>query len=97
MKRTMNVVPQAALAAALALAIGTLAACGPSYAERRKAVDAEWAITNARADEINAEYMRRMEEASTPEERNAAIDWRAEELEKIFADHDARRGANAPD
>jgi hypothetical protein len=34
---------------------------------------------------------------SLPGARPGAIDWRAEELEKIFADHDARREANTPD
>lgn len=89
MNRTVAVV----LTAALASVIGAMTACRPTYSEKREGVDAEWAVTNARADEINAEYMRRMREATTPEEKQAAIDWRAAELEKNFADHHARMDA----
>ncbi len=81
------------VAIVLAVLAAGLPACGPSYTEKREAVDAEWAITNARADEINAEYMRRARAATTPEEKQAAIDWRAAELEKNFADHHARMDA----
>lgn len=73
------------------LAVAALSACGPSFAEKREALDAEWAITNARSDEIDAEYMRRMDLATTPQEREAAIQWRADELEKNFADHRTRK------
>lgn len=76
--------------APLLLALG-LPACGSSYAERREALDAEWAVTNARSDEIHAEYNRRMRQAKSPEEREAIIAWRNAELEKNFAEHRARK------
>jgi hypothetical protein len=86
----MNHPARIAALAPLLLALG-LPACGSSYAERREALDAEWAVTNARSDEIHAEYNRRMRQAKTPEEREAIIAWRNAELEKNFADHRARK------
>lgn len=85
--------PSQRMARTIAAALATLAlhACGPSYAERRESIDAEWAVTSTRSDEIHAEYTRRMKLATTPEEREAIIQWRADELEKNFADHRARR------
>ena len=88
----MNTYRRTRAAACLALlAVAALSACGPTFAEKRETLDAEWAITNARSDEIDAEYMRRIDLATTPEEREAAIQWRADELEKNFADHRARK------
>lgn len=88
----MNTTRPFRVAACMALLTATgLAACGPTFAEKRETLDAEWAITNARSDEIDAEYMRRMDLATTPEEREAIIQWRADELEKNFADHRARK------
>lgn len=88
----MNTTRRTRVAACLALLAATgLAACGPSFAEKRETLDAEWAVTNARSDEIDAEYMRRMKLATTPEDREAAIQWRDDELEKNFTDHRARK------
>ncbi len=77
---------------AFSLAVASLGipACGTSYEDRRAMVDAEWAVTNARTAEINSEYSQRTRQATTPEERNAAAEWRADELAKNFADHDTR-------
>lgn len=85
--------PSQRMARTIAAALATLAlhACGPSYAERRESIDAEWAVTNARSDEIHAEYNRRIRQAKTPEERAAIIQWRMDELERNFADHRTRR------
>lgn len=88
----MNTYRRFRSAACLAmLAAASLSACGPTFAEKRETLDAEWAITNARSDEIDTEYMRRMDLATTPAEREAIIQWRADELEKNFADHRARK------
>lgn len=89
MNRTRTVL----LAATLTVGLFAWSGCGRAYAKQRDAVDAEWAITNARADEINAEYMRLAREAKTPDEKNAAIQWRSDELEKNFTDHRARMNA----
>jgi hypothetical protein len=75
------------------LAAGAISGCGSTYAERREMLDAEWAVTNARADEIHAEYVRRMERAETSAERDAVVRWRADELSKNFDDHYRRTGA----
>jgi hypothetical protein len=81
------------IASVAVLAALALSACAPSSADRRAALDAEWEITYARSDEINAEYSRRMDAATTPQEREAAIQWRAQELEKNSADQRTRKAA----
>ncbi len=81
------------VALSIAIAALGLSACGNSYDKRRALVDAEWVVTDARTAEINSEYGQRTRQATTPDERNAAAKWRADELAKNFADHDARVAA----
>lgn len=80
------------IAFSFALATLMLSGCGHSRAERRAAMDAEWAITNTRSDEIHAEFNERIKLAETPDEKDAVFQWRMDELSKNFADHRARTG-----